>query len=113
MADDLRTTATELRAPRGARAMEIDWQDGVTSKLPYELVRGFCPCANCQGHQGPIVLREGFDLDLREVEEVGGYALRLVWGDGHGTGLYSFRYLRQLGDRVAVGGDPHEWSFGR
>ncbi len=111
--DEPRTTARELRAPKGARVIEIDWADGVTSKLPHEILRGFCPCAHCQGHQGPVEFREGGNLELADIEEVGTYALRLVWGDGHGTGLYSFRLLRDLGDRAAAGGDPRQWAFGR
>jgi DUF971 family protein len=76
--------------------MEIDWADGHRSVLPHAILRGFCPCASCQGHQGPIRFQEGGDLELVDLEEVGNYALRLVWGDGHDTGLYSFRYLREL-----------------
>jgi DUF971 family protein len=41
---------------------------------------------------------DGGDLRLQEVSEVGQYALKLIWGDGHNTGLYSFAYLRTLGD---------------
>jgi DUF971 family protein len=40
------------------------------------------------------------DLDLREIEQVGNYALGLTWSDGHSTGIYSFRYLRSLGDML-------------
>ena len=91
-----------LRAPSGARALEIDWSDGVTSRLSHVVLRAFCPCAHCQGHQGPVRwaddVDEHADLELREIEEVGSYALRLVFGDGHGTGIYTFRFLRELGD---------------
>jgi DUF971 family protein len=92
----------ELRAPRGARVVEIDWSDGVTSRLPHRVLRGFCPCAHCQGHQGPIRWHEAaWDeaaLELVDVEEVGNYAVRLTWGDGHASGIYSFRFLRELGE---------------
>jgi len=86
----------EVRAPRGARVMEITWSDGHVGVLPHDVLRGFCPCAHCQGHQGPIRFVEGGDLELAVLEEVGSYALRLEWGDGHGTGIYSFSYLRAL-----------------
>lgn len=97
----------ELRAPEGARWMELDWIDGATSRIHHATLRGFCPCAHCQGHQGPIRWVEGAetaDLDLLHLEEVGNYALRLAWGDGHGTGIYTFRLLRRLGDLGVV--DP-------
>ena len=45
---------------------------------------------------------EGGNAELRDLSPVGNYALKLVWGDGHDTGLYSFRYLRELADRPDV-----------
>ncbi len=87
---------TELRAPRGARVMEIDWADGHRSMYPHELLRGFCPCADCQGHEGAIRYVEGGDLELADIEPVGNYALRLAWRDGHQSGIYSHRFLRSL-----------------
>ncbi|MGB5193180.1 MAG: DUF971 domain-containing protein [Polyangiales bacterium] len=95
MSDD-RHEPVELRAPRGARVMEIDWADGHRSVYPHELLRGFCPCAHCQGHEGPIAFVEGGDIELDDIQPVGNYALRLVWHDGHQTGIYSHRFLRSL-----------------
>ncbi|HEY8430458.1 MAG TPA: DUF971 domain-containing protein [Sandaracinaceae bacterium] len=89
----------ELRAPVGARLLEIDWSDGTTSVYRHAILRGFCPCAHCQGHHGPIVWVEGAEsanLELTSIEEVGNYAVQLGWGDGHATGIYTFRYLRAL-----------------
>ena len=88
--------ASELRSPRGADTTEIDWSDGHRGVYPHAVLRGFCPCATCQGHEGPIKYRAGGSLEIGDIEEVGNYALRFVWGDGHGTGLYSFRFLRVL-----------------
>jgi DUF971 family protein len=76
--------------------MEIDWADGHRGVYPHELLRGFCPCANCQGHGGPIEFVEGGDLELTDIQPVGNYALRLVWRDGHQTGIYSHGFLRRL-----------------
>ena len=92
---------TELRAKQGARRMEIDWSDGVTSVYEHAILRGFCPCAHCQGHHGPVRWVEGAedaDLVLRSIDEVGNYAIQLAWGDGHATGIYSFRFLRELAE---------------
>lgn len=89
----------ELRAPRGAHVLEIVWSDGSTSTFTHRLLRGFCPCAYCQGHQGPIRWAQTappHDVLIDEIEEVGNYALRLGWADGHTTGIYSFRFLREL-----------------
>lgn len=92
----------EVRAPRGARELQIDWEDGQTTTYRHIVLRGFCPCAHCQGHQGAIRwvegTAEGPGLELSDIEQVGNYALRLTWGDGHNTGIYAFRYLRELGE---------------
>jgi DUF971 family protein len=97
-ADDT-TTPVEVRAPRGARSLEIDWADGHTGIYPHRVLRGFCPCAHCQGHEGPIRYvpppsEEVLALD--DLQEVGQYAVRLSWADGHDTGIYSFHFLRAL-----------------
>ena len=90
------TTPVEVRAPRGGRLLEIDFADGHCGRYPHEILRGYCPCAVCQGHQGPIKFVEGGDQDLVELSEVGDYALRFTWGDGHATGIYTFGFLRDL-----------------
>jgi DUF971 family protein len=96
MTFDDATTPIELRAPHGARVLEIDFADGHHAVYPHEILRGYCPCAICQGHQGPIKFVPGGDQELKDVAEVGDYALRLTWGDGHATGIYTFKFLREL-----------------
>jgi DUF971 family protein len=104
----------ELRAPRGARVMEIDWSDGHRGIYPHEILRGFCPCAHCQGHEGPISFVEGGDQELSDIQTVGNYALRLVWQDGHQTGIYSHRFLRSLCSCSSCAAeDPKSRSFWR
>lgn len=92
----------EVRAPEGARLMEIDWSDGSTSLLTHRVLRAFCPCAGCQGHHGPIahVPIDGLpdaSFVLADLAPAGQYALRMSWGDGHSTGIYRFSFLRALG----------------
>jgi DUF971 family protein len=100
MTEDLTTTPIEFRAPRGARILEVQWADGHTGIYPHAVLRGFCPCAHCQGHDGPVRYvsppATPNALELESIEEVGHYAVRLGWGDGHATGIYSFRFLRDL-----------------
>jgi DUF971 family protein len=100
MSDSPRTRPTGVKAPHGARELEIAWADGHRSRFPHEILRGYCPCAGCQGHSGSIQFQEGGNLELRNLEQVGNYALGLAWGDGHDAGIYSFRYLRALGDLI-------------
>lgn len=92
----------EIHAPVGARELVIVWDQNEVVHLSHEILRGYCPCAHCQGHHGPITWQDisGLSdnaLHLQDIEEVGQYALRLVWGDGHRTGIYAFAFLRTLG----------------
>jgi DUF971 family protein len=106
MQPDPRTHPLRVKAPRNARTVEIAWADGHAGTYPHEILRGYCPCAGCQGHSGTIRFvpggelearfKPGGDLELRNLEQVGNYALRFEWGDGHGTGIYTFKYLRSL-----------------
>jgi DUF971 family protein len=95
---DPRFKAIAIRSPRGARVTEIDWGDAHKGVYPHAVLRGYCPCAGCQGHSGEIRFIEPSDiqLELEEIESVGGYALALKWFDGHASGIYSFVYLRRL-----------------
>ncbi|MEM1415608.1 MAG: DUF971 domain-containing protein [Myxococcota bacterium] len=110
----------EIRAPEGARMMEIRWDDGVTTHHPHRILRAFCPCAICQGHTGRIVYTESVDalpdsaLEIRDLATSGSYALRLTWGDGHNTGIYTFRYLRELAPLwEATNDEVRTATFGR
>lgn len=97
--DRKKTECVAVRSARGARTTEIDWGDGHKGIYPHAVLRGYCPCAACQGHSGTIRFvphEPGPALELDEIETVGAYALRLVWFDGHGSGLYSFSHLRSL-----------------
>ncbi len=96
---DPKARCKAVRSPRGARVTEIDWADGHKGIYPHRILRGYCPCAGCQGHSGTISFIEpsgDLALELDQIEPVGNYALRLVWFDGHGSGLYSYKYLRAL-----------------
>lgn len=94
----------QVKAPHGASALEIAWTDGHRSTLPHELLRGYCPCAGCQGHSGTLRFQEGGNQQIRSIEQVGNYALSFTWGDGHNSGIYTFRYLRALGDHIDADG---------
>jgi DUF971 family protein len=89
-------TPKAVRSPWNAKQTEIDWADGHVGVYPHDVLRGYCPCAGCQGHSGAIRFIPGGDTVVREITTVGDYALALKWGDGHDTGIYSFRYLRSL-----------------
>ena len=84
---------------------EIRWSDGVVHRIPHRILRGYCPCASCQGHRGGIRFIESDRLELREIDTVGNYALSFTFDDGHDSGLYSFEHLRALGELYDEFGD--------
>ena len=90
-------TPSELEIRSATQLLIITWEDGHVSHLPWWYLRGLCPCAVCQGHGGPLRFVDGAaSPQLGDVDEVGRYALRLTWDDGHQTGIYSFGHLRRL-----------------
>jgi len=100
-----RTTPTGVKAPHGSRRFAVSWADGQTLEIPHRILRGYCPCASCQGHSGATRFVDSGDPELRDIGQVGNYALELTWGDGHATGIYTFPYLRRLSDLYAEHGD--------
>ncbi len=82
--------------------LAIEWDDGHRGRHTLETLRNECPCASCKAEaareSGPVllpVLVPG-KFVLQEIKLVGSYAVQLLWGDGHQTGIYSFPYLREL-----------------
>ena len=90
--------ATEIRLRRRSRLLEVHFEDGSRFELPFEYLRVSSPSAEVQGHGGAGVLVLGKqDVQVRAIEPVGHYAVRLVFDDGHDTGLYTWDYLHRLG----------------
>jgi DUF971 family protein len=89
---------TEVRNDKDRRMLALSWQSGLQRAVPYAMLRGYCPCAHCQGHgAGPKkFVDSAADLALIGIKAVGHYALQLVWSDGHQTGIYTFDYLRDV-----------------
>ena len=92
-------TPTEIKLHQQSRVMEIAFDDGRSFRLPYEYLRVFSPSAEVRGHgPGQEVLQVGKkDVEIRQVEPVGSYAIQPTFSDGHATGIYSWEYLYQLG----------------
>lgn len=89
----------ELRVRRADRVLEVDFDDGQTVALPAELLRVESPSAEVRGHgigQKRIVGgKRGVGID--RLEPVGNYAVRILFDDGHDSGMFTWRYLRRLG----------------
>ena len=91
---------TEIRLRKKARRLVVTFDDGETFDYPFEYLRVSSPSAEVKGH-GPgderlVTGKE--DVAIEKIEPVGHYAVRLVFDDGHASGLYSWSYLRELGE---------------
>lgn len=91
-----RARPTEIRHQRDEGRVRITWADGHVGEYDYVYLRGWCPCAVCQGHGNERRFVETVDPRLEKIEAVGNYAINLGWADGHDTGIYSYAYLRDL-----------------
>ena len=88
--------------------LRVLWDDDVLSDYPFAYLRGWCPCAVCQGHGGERHFAQVEDPQLVSVTLVGNYAVNPTWSDGHETGIYTFEYLRELSDSLASRNSPDE-----
>ncbi len=91
--------ALELKLRRQSRVLEVVFDDGRRFELPFEYLRVYSPSAEVRGHgPGQETLQLGkHGVRIRSVDPVGHYAVRLVFDDGHDTGLYTWGYLYELG----------------
>jgi len=91
----------EIRQEADAE-LRITWADGLECSYKASVLRRACPCAQCVNEwTGERVLKPeaiSDDLSISDISIVGRYALNFRWSDGHETGIYSFRYLRELGE---------------
>lgn len=90
---------TQIKLRHRSRVLEISFEDGSCFELPYEYLRVHSPSAEVKGHgPGQETLVTGKqEVGIRAAEPVGQYAVRLVFDDGHDTGLYTWKHLHELG----------------
>ena len=89
---------TEVKRLPKAGRLRLTWEDGFSTEVDYETVRGFCPCAGCQGHGiGEIEFQQpAGPVEPLSIRPVGNYAISIQWSDGHDTGIYRFDFLRRI-----------------
>lgn len=92
-------TPTEIILHQQSRLLEIAFDDGARFQLPFELLRVYSPSAEVRGHgPGQETLQTGKrNVMLTGVEPAGSYAIKLVFDDGHDSGLYDWNLLYSLG----------------
>jgi DUF971 family protein len=91
---------TELKVDKERRLLAVSFDDGAIFSLPAELLRVMSPSAEVQGHspQERVTVPGKKAVRILRIEPVGNYAARIVFDDDHDTGLYTWAYLRDLGE---------------
>jgi len=97
-------TPTEIKLRRQSRVLDVAFDDGCRFELPFEYLRVYSPSAEVRGHgPGQETLQLGkHEVQVVKIDPIGNYAVRLVFNDGHDTGLYTWGYLYELGETRAA-----------
>ena len=94
------TWPTELKLDKDRRVLTVSFDDGRSFALPAELLRVMSPSAEVQGHSEDqrVTVAGKKQVGIARLEPVGNYAVRIGFDDGHDTGLFTWAYLRELGE---------------
>ena len=95
---------TDIVLHRKSHSLEISFDDGSTFHLPCELLRVYSPSAEVRGHwgQNAKLQLDKQDVNIDELIPVGQYAVKIVFDDGHDSGLFDWDYLHDLGRKQAL-----------
>ncbi len=99
MTEDNAVWPTEIRLNSGKDKLSVSYDCGSSFEYPAEYLRVMSPSAEVQGHSPDqrVTVPGKSGVLVKAVETVGNYAVRIVFDDGHDTGLYSWDYLHELG----------------
>jgi DUF971 family protein len=107
---DLRAETPRALRQHGPRELAVTWADGHESVYEVRELRLACPCASCvdewTGEERLDDAAVPADVHPLAIHPVGRYAIQIDWSDGHATGIYPFRRLRELCPCEACSGRP-------
>ena len=96
-------TPRDLKVKIKEQMLLIDWKDGLQSQLSLDRLRKVCPCASCKTERGQksdnplnILKADPAGIHVTSANLVGNYAIQFHWSDGHNTGIFDFRFLKEL-----------------
>jgi len=94
------TAPTELRVSKDRRLLTVSFPGGGRHELPAEMLRVLSPSAEVQGHspEQRVIVPGKRNVAISRIEPVGNYAVRIVFDDFHDTGIFTWHYLRELGE---------------
>jgi DUF971 family protein len=89
---------TEVRRLAALPGYRLTWNDGHAAEFDDAYLRGWCPCALCQGHDNVEIVFHPPPgaVEALSVQPVGSYGISIAWSDGHATGIYRFAFLREI-----------------
>ncbi|MBV7316835.1 gamma-butyrobetaine hydroxylase-like domain-containing protein [Shewanella sp. NIFS-20-20] len=87
---------TSLKLKRKSRLLEVGFADGSLHQMTCEFLRVHSPSAEVHGHGNPVLVTHKKNVNITAIEPVGNYAVKLVFDDGHDTGLFSWQVLFDL-----------------
>ena len=90
---------TDIKLHQTSRVLEIVFENGQVFELSCEYLRVYSPSAEVRGHspEQAVLQIDKEEVNILEIEPMGNYAIKLVFDDGHNTGLYTWDYLYELG----------------
>ena len=90
----------EIRVRRASRKLEVEFAGGIKFSYPAEYLRVESPSAEVQGHSPSerVWVPGKAEVGIQTVDPIGHYAIRILFDDGHETGIYTWEYLFQLGE---------------
>lgn len=99
-------TPTAVKLHQVSGILELTYEDGLRFDLSAEYLRVYSPSAEVQGHSASqAVLQEGKKhVKIANLEPQGHYAIKIIFSDGHNTGIFSWTYLHELGTE-----QPQKW----
>ena len=89
---------TDLKYHKRSRELEVRFADGMNARLSAEFLRVYSPSAEVKGHAAGegILVTDKETVGIKSIEPIGLYAVRIVFDDGHNTGLYTWSYLYEM-----------------
>ena len=90
---------SRLHYHRQSRMLDITFSDGTVAGFSAEFLRVFSPSAEARGHGKPKLVSNKKLVNISKLQPVGHYAVKLVFDDAHDSGIYSWQYLKQLGEQ--------------
>jgi DUF971 family protein len=98
MADFEIQAPTDIKYHKRSRELEVRFENGMTARLSAEYLRVHSPSAEVKGHSAGegVLVTDKESVGIKQIEPIGRYAVRLVFDDGHNTGLYSWAVLYEL-----------------